>query len=236
MELVTYYDDYWSDKDDSIDVNRLALIARHVKPNEKVLEVDCSTGVLAKMMQDNGAEVAGTDISNVAVERTRKKGVQAVQVDLDTDTLPFADDTFDAVISDSGVEHLFFSQKAVAECIRVLKPDGRFILNLPNIGHWRYRIWLLFGRFPYIKDSPTDETHLRFFTLYEAKRMCESLGVRVESVDGSASLWVRGFYPSFLRRRVAQNVYTWATHKMPSILARDFILICKKRRNGRQSN
>ena len=229
MDLVSYYDSYWSAKDDGVDYARLGLIIRRIEAGENVLEVGCGPGMLAMKLKEKGAQVTGVDLSRLAIERAVKKGIIAIQVDLDTQPLPFVANSFDAVVSDSALEHIFFSRRAIEECVRVLRPGGKFILLLPNVGHWILRLALLMGRFPYVKNSPTDETHIRFYTVYEAKRICKGLGLQVEAVDGSASLWVENFYPPLLRRRFMAGAYSWAAHRFPSMLARDFILICRKR-------
>lgn len=228
MELTEFYDCYWASKDDSVDHKRLDLIVDLVERGENVLQVDCGPGMLAHRLKAKGAIVTGTDISLLAVERARQRGINARQVALDDCPLPFPDGAFDVVVSDSTIEHLFFYRQALTECVRVIRPGGRFIILLPNIGHWRYRLWLMAGRFPYFKDGPTDMTHLRFFTVHEAKQLCESLGLRVYRFDGSASLWVRDLYPAFFRRRIVRDLYTRAARVWPSLLARDFILACEK--------
>jgi len=228
MNLVEFYDAYWRQADDTFDMERLALIAKHVSPGEHVLEVDCGPGVLAKMMQERGAHVTGTDLSIVAVERARAKGIVAQQVDIDTEPLPFADASFDTVVSNSMIEHRFFPTKSFDECVRVLKPDGKFIVCLPNIAHWLCRWWILTGRFPYVKNSPTDMLHLRFFTVSEVKKLCRERGLRIVEVDGSASLWAKEFYPPLVRSRRVRRFYTWLAHRWPSLFARDFVVLCRK--------
>ena len=73
----------------------------------------------------------------VGPERTRGRGIDAQQVDLDTDSLPFADGAFDAVVANSNLEHLFYMRRHVSECARCVQPGGKFIWLVPNIGHWR---------------------------------------------------------------------------------------------------
>ena len=225
MNLAEYYDNYWRQMGDTFDMDRLNLIAQRVGPGERVLEVDCGPGVMAELMRDRGALVSGTDLSGVAVERARAKGFEVTQVDLDTETLPFEDASFDTVVSNSAIEHRFFYDRSLDECVRVLRPGGKFILCLPNIAHWRCRLWLLAGRFPYVRNSPTDMTHLRFFTVRDAQDLCQSRGIQIEEVDGSASLWVRGFYPWIFRRPLVQRLYTWLARRWPAMFARDFVLI-----------
>jgi methionine biosynthesis protein MetW len=228
MNLTEYYDEYWRVHGDNFDTSRLDIIAERVNAGDDVLEVDCGPGVLASMMAARGAKVRGTDMSQVAVERTVAKGIPCQQVDLDSEPLPFADDSFGTVVSNSAIEHRFFSEKSLAECLRVVKPGGTFIICLPNTAHWICRLWLLFGRFPYVRNSPLDETHLRFFTVHEAKALCRKYGARVAAVDGHASLWVRGFYPRPFRWPPIAAVYNWLAHIYPSLFARDFVLVCKK--------
>ena len=110
----------------------------------------------------------------------------------------------------------------------MLKLGGMFIICLPNIAHWICRLWLLFGRFPYVRNSPLDDTHLRFFTVHEAGAVCMKHGARVVAADGYASLWVRGFYPRPFRWSPVAAVYNRLARLRPSLFARDFILVCRK--------
>lgn len=228
MNLVDFYDAYWRQTGDTFDLERLDLIANRVSSGENLLEVDCGPGVLASRMRARGANVTGTDLSIVAVERTQAKGIPAQQVDLDTQPLPFADASFDTVVSNSMMEHRFFPERTLDECVRVLRPGGKFIVCLPNMAHWICRWWVLTGRFPYVKNSPTDMLHLRFFTVAEARKLCRARGLEVQEADGSASLWAKEFYPALLRSRHLKRFYTFLAHHWPSWFARDFVLVCRK--------
>jgi len=225
MELAAFYDAYWKQADDTFDHERLELLAKHIRPGEEVLEVDCGPGVLAAKMRDRGAKVVATDLSAVAVERARAKGIPCTRVDIDTEPLPFEDNRFDVVVSNSAIEHRFFYEKSFDECVRVLKPGGRFIVCLPNIAHIICRWWVLTGRFPYVENSPTDMMHIRFFTVREAKALCEVRGIRVLSVEGSASLWAKDFYPSFWRKRRFRKLIAWLARVWPSMFGRDFVVV-----------
>jgi hypothetical protein len=119
------------------------------------------------------------------------------------------------------------------EMARVLRPDGRLVLLLPNTAHWRVRWWLLTGRFPMVPQTPTDWLHIRFFTLSEMRPMLAKRGITVAAVDGSASLWVKGLYPVWLRRGVAAKLYTRLARRRPSLFARDFIVVGRKAGPGR---
>lgn len=228
MNFAAFYDDYWQAKGNRVDRQRLELLARHVKPGERVLQVDCGPGWLPAMLQERGAHVVATDLSAVAVALARDRGIAARQFDIDEGPLPFPDDEFDVVLSDSQLEHRFDPAHALDEMTRVLRPGGRLILLLPNIAHWRVRLWLLAGRFPYLDHTPTDPLHLRFFTLGETRELLARRGLAVERVDGSASLWVRALYPDWLRHGLPASIYERLARRWPGFWARDFIVVARK--------
>jgi methionine biosynthesis protein MetW len=234
MDLQDYYDHHWTElPEGEVDFDRLRMIVRHVEPGMRVLEAGCGPGFLAKLLKDRGADVIGTDVSRVGTERTARRGVPTRHVDLDTMTLPFADQSFDTVVCNSNLEHLFYLDDNVAECLRVLKVGGTFIWMEPNTGHWRYRLWLLFGRFPYIPNSPTDPYHIRHVTAYELRRHCERNGLVVEELLGHAGLWCRALYPSWFYARgiarVVHAVYPALVRLRPSVFARYLFVRAVKR-------
>jgi len=228
MDFEAFYDAYWQQQGDSFDARRQSKLLRTIQPGQRVLQVDCGPGVLARRLVDLGAQVIGTDLSAEAVRRARDRDIAAYQVNLDRDPLPFPAEQFDVVLSDSQIEHRVDFARYLNECVRVLKPGGQLVLCVPNTAHWRVRWWLLRGRFPYLADTPTDWLHLRFFTLPDLRRLLAERGVTIEQVDGSASLWVQALYPPWLRRRLPARAYEWLTRRRPTLFGRDLILVARK--------
>ncbi len=228
MDFEAFYDAYWRQQGDTFDRRRQDLLVRHVRPGDRVLQVDCGPGVLAARLVELGAQVVGTDLSSEALRRARSRGILAYQVNTDRDPLPFEAAYFDVVVSDSQIEHRVDSDRYLDECVRVLRPGGRLVLCVPNTAHWRVRWWLLQGRFPVLPHTPTDWLHLRFFTLPDLQRMLAARSIRIEHVDGSASLWVPDLYPAWLQRGRAAQVYEALTHRRPSVFGRDLVLLGRK--------
>jgi ubiquinone/menaquinone biosynthesis C-methylase UbiE len=93
-----------------------------------VLDVAAGTGESAcYLVTQFGARVVGIDASPRMVERaTRKAAQRGLQVEFhqaDAHRLPFADDTFDAVISECTL-CLLDKQRALLEMVRVAKPGA----------------------------------------------------------------------------------------------------------------
>lgn len=102
------------------------------KPFERLLDLDCGTGLLLEQIYSKYPDVkaSGFDYSlerlSRARERLGKYGTelafgQAVQ-------LPYPDNTFDVVVSTTTFHHYHQPAKVLSEVFRVLKKGGRFIV------------------------------------------------------------------------------------------------------------
>ena len=104
-----------------------------IKAGETVLDVACGTGVVAITAALRGAAVKGLDLAPALLVDARRN---AILVDApiefregDVEALPYADASFDVVLSQFG--HMFAPrpEQAIAEMLRVLKPGGRIAFS-----------------------------------------------------------------------------------------------------------
>lgn len=105
------------------------------KPPATVLEIGCGMGELVCGLAKEGFHGVGLDISETRMERlSRMKTGSLAFVRADATYLPFAESTFDAVISVQLFEHLHPEDAEIhlQEVCRVIKPGGRYILETPN--------------------------------------------------------------------------------------------------------
>jgi len=99
-----------------------------IRPGLKALDVACGTGVVALTAVRAGAVVRGIDLTPELVQRAKENAalmrLEASFEEGDAEALPFADSSFDVVVSQFG--HMFAPRPAVAlgEMLRVLKPGG----------------------------------------------------------------------------------------------------------------
>jgi SAM-dependent methyltransferase len=107
------------------------LVDLYFKPDYKtLLDVGCGRGEHLKEFQKLGYEVKGVDSLKEAQELS--PDIEIKLTDVETDVLPFADNTFDVVFNKSLIEHLNNPENFMRESYRVLKPGGRLITMTPD--------------------------------------------------------------------------------------------------------
>ena len=108
----------------------------HIGADKYVLDVGCGVGVTPCFIAKRyGCRVVGVDISKGMVERSKERAQKEGVTDrvefrvADAQELPFEDDLFDAIITESVTAFPEDKQKAVNEYARVTKPGGYVGLN-----------------------------------------------------------------------------------------------------------
>jgi SAM-dependent methyltransferase len=151
-ELQTYYpENYWfSPQQDATtraeEAYRRFVLRDHVNfavralesSSEKgpVLDVGCGGGLFLHMLKERGYSVAGLDFSvDAAAVAWKVQGVPVVCADFAR--APLAEESCAAVTMYHVVEHLYDPAAYLDAAMRVLKPDGRLIVQVPNASSWQ---------------------------------------------------------------------------------------------------
>jgi len=130
----------------------------------EILDVGCSAGYLGEYLRTQGHHVTGIDITPEAVIEASKflNEAHCMKVEEFFDLYPYRQ--FDIAIFGDVLEHVTNAEEVLRLTSLALKPTGRVIASIPNVGHLAVRAMLLEGRWEYSDLGLLDRDHVRFFT------------------------------------------------------------------------
>ncbi|RMG88952.1 MAG: class I SAM-dependent methyltransferase [Candidatus Dadabacteria bacterium] len=190
-------------------------------PGERVLDLGCGQGEMARFFRDLGFTVVGVDVAETNVARLRELGFEAHRADLN-EPLLFPDAWADGVCLLDVIEHVVKAEHLVGECRRVLRPEGWLLLSTPNHAFYKRRLRALQGR------APDEEGyHFRFFIRRKLRALLEREGFRIER---RCSI---GYYPLMnrllLRRlRGLQRLRVPVPAVLETLFAENFVWLLRK--------
>ena len=120
-----------------------AAVSRHARVGDRVLDLGCGTGELARTLAQAGLRVAGCDISRQMLLRAARAGgvrhgdgpAGWIRLGPGWRSLPFASAAFDVVVAASVLEYVAEPAAVLRECARVLRPGGVVLYTVPDLRH-----------------------------------------------------------------------------------------------------
>ncbi|MBM3484979.1 MAG: class I SAM-dependent methyltransferase [Alphaproteobacteria bacterium] len=181
---------------------------------KRVLDVGCGNGYVLSHYARHGAETAGVDLTEAALELSRERfalaGLSGDFRRTDGDSLPFPDSHFDIACSMGVLHHIENPAPMLREMHRVLKPGGQLILMLYHRASWKYRVVLPLRR--------------HFDPAYRGKSLAEALNMNDGKDCPLAKVYgrdeVRALLRDFTNTQFAVNLLTWKQVFLVPALAR----------------
>lgn len=152
---------------------------------KKVLEIGVGLGADHKRFAEAGAELYGIDLTERAVEHTKKRlslfGLDSQVSVGDAEKLPFQDGEFDVVYSWGVLHHSPDTPRAISEVLRVLRPDGSARIMIYH--KWSMVGFMLWVRYALLRLRPLTTLN----SIYS--RYLESPGTKAYSVSEARRLF-----------------------------------------------
>ena len=163
----------------------MEAIARLVPEGSRVLDLGCGDGgMLAYLQAARGCSGYGVEIDDANVLACVRRGVNAIQLNLDEGLAIFGDASFDIVLQVDTLQHLRNTEVMLRETARV----GRVgIVAFPNFGHWPNRLSILRGRMPVTRRLPYqwyDTPNIRVGTYADFEVLALKNGLKIQDGFG----------------------------------------------------
>lgn len=162
--------------------------------NKKVLDIGCGNGWVLNQYRQKGWSVFGVEPGMAAAEAGNKAGLNIFHGTLLQ--AKFNANEFDLILTNHSFEHIYNPNEVLLEVFRILKPDGKIVMGIPNYSGLNRRIT---GKYWYFLGAPvhTFNYSVNNIKLLFAKQNFKVTGVR----HVSGLLGIIGSFQIFLNRR-----------------------------------
>jgi SAM-dependent methyltransferase len=181
------------------------FVTQHLPPHAALLDFGAGRGAQPQhSFRGSVARAAGVDIDEAVLENSQ---LDEAKVMAPGTPIPYADDTFDVVISANVLEHVAEPDFVFEEIRRVLRPGGIFVFQTPNKRHYvpaiarltphRFHLWVNKRRG--VPDRDTFPTLYRANTPGAIRRLAERHAFSIErlaTVEGRPE-YLRAFAPLY---------------------------------------
>ncbi len=157
------------------------VISKLIDEKSRVLDVGCGDGILMEYLSKNKVvDVRGLEISKEKVKKCLSNGLAVVEGNAEYDLKQFPDLSFDYVILSQTLQAFMSPENVIKDLLRVGK---KVIVTIPNFGHWKVRLDLLFkGEMPITKNLPYEwynTPNLHMCTIQDFYNFCNNKGINI---------------------------------------------------------
>jgi methionine biosynthesis protein MetW len=156
------------------------VIARWIRPEERVLDLGCGDGSLLKFLAaERGIRGYGVENDPDNLLACVRNGVNVLQFNLEKGLQGFEDDSFDHVIMSLSLQTVRHTEGLIREMLRV---GHEAVVSFPNFGHRSHREAIARGRMPVSEALPYqwyDSPNVRFFTIADFEALCAENGIEI---------------------------------------------------------
>ena len=182
------------------------IISELIENNTRVLDVGCGDGTLMKYLKDKkNVDTRGLEISKKNVQICTSKGLSVIEGNAEKDLHQFPNLSFDYVILSQTLQAFYNPEKVIDALLRVA---NKAIVTIPNFGHWKVRVHLLFkGTMPITENLPNEwynTPNLHMCTIKDFFNFCSNKNIEIyksialssekTSIINKKNLIIKNFY------------------------------------------
>ena len=154
--------------------SRHRIAVNWARGSGRILDAGCGSSLIIQSLNN----AVGMDFNLGKLRFLRRYGMPLVRGS--AFALPFADNSFDCVVSQEVIEHLPYDESIFEDMRRVLKPGGIVILGTPDYATWVWRtIEPIYG---FLMPGGYKDEHITHFTRDSLTEIMVRLGFAVEEV------------------------------------------------------
>lgn len=187
---------------------------------KRLIDIGCGEGLFGAGVKARfpGCETWGVELVADAAEKAATRNDHVLRTSFENPVdLPTA--YFDVVTMNDVLEHITWPEPALANAKRILRPDGKLVLSIPNVRYYLNVRDLVFKNdWEYRDCGVLDRTHFRFYTSRSATRLLHENGFQVEQIKGINSSRLKPHYSALFA--MAPGFFHWMRFPQFAVVAR----------------
>lgn len=209
---------------DNLQEDSLHKLLKHIEAGSQVLDIGCGTGMLGGILvSEKNCQVTGVDINPDSIALAAEKLSHAICSDISQTPLSQTlSEQFDVIILADVLEHITNPDKLLQDCQKLLKPNGRLLISIPNAAYIGAILSLYYDEWNYGEEGILDTTHVRFYTRNSILNLLTDSGYQAKIIDYVAKDLTE---TEFTQRAdcLKPAVFKWLTDKADAV-AYQFII------------
>lgn len=159
----------------------LAIIADHIEPFARVLDVGCGDGdLMAELRARKQVDARGLEIDAGQVSAAVGRGLPVVQGDAARDLVDYPAGSFDYAVLSHALQTMARPDETLEQLLRIGKAA---FVSFPNFAHWRVRGNLaLRGRMPVNRTLPEswyETPNIHHLTIADFRSLAKVRAIRI---------------------------------------------------------
>lgn len=161
---------------------------------KSALDVGCGEGRFCRMLKQHGVKATGIDPTPALISAARSRDTRGMYLQAEAEHLPFADESFDLVVSYLSLIDIADLHAAVSEMARVLIPGGSLLIaNLNSFN-------TAFAQTGWVKDSGGQRLYYPIdHYLRERSIWTDYRGIRIKNHHRPLSTYLQALLGTGLR-------------------------------------
>lgn len=169
--FIKYFNNLWEAAKKERKNQILHLLQQFDFERGAVLDCGCGDGEFTTLLKkvQKKADFFGIEIDESLAKKAKGRKIAVKLSDLNL-KFPFKTGTFDVVVADQVIEHLWDLDNFVSEIRRVLKTKKYAIISTENLASWHNNFALMLGLQPFSGPAPSNKHFMGFHPLASEKR------------------------------------------------------------------
>lgn len=203
-------------------------VLRYIVKPGRVLDVGCGGGDNARVLKQRGCIVDGITISEI--ERSEASGylrncyLYNLEYGLPQEV---KDNQYDYILCSHVLEHICYPEQLLKDILQCLQGNGKLIVALPNLFHYKSRWDLIKGNFNYQSAGIWDNTHFKWYTYETGLELLEHNGYRIIAKSVTGQLPAASFFAKILSEKASNALYNQLRKISPGLFGYQLLYVAE---------